>query len=73
MWLSIALELSKVFKSNWLAFTHFWEKFDEIFCAGEKPLFLKKSMKGWNSKPDDKTHESEKHLKIVVYCSSLSW
>ena len=24
MWLSIALKLSKVFKSNWLEFTHFW-------------------------------------------------
>jgi len=37
MWLSIALELSKVFKRNWLAFTHFWSKFDDIFCAGVKP------------------------------------
>ena len=22
---------AKVFKSNWLAFTHFWSKFDDIF------------------------------------------
>ena len=22
---------------NWLAFTHFWSNFDEIFCAGVKP------------------------------------
>jgi len=34
VWLSITLELSKVFKSNWLAFVHFWSKFDDIFCAG---------------------------------------
>ena len=24
-------------KSNWLAFTLFWLKFDENFCAGVKP------------------------------------
>jgi len=28
---------------NWLAFTHFWSNFDEIFCAGVKPqIFCKK-------------------------------
>ena len=35
-------------------------------------MFLKKNMKGWNSKPEifheDKTHESEKkRLKIVFF------
>ena len=27
----------KFFFFNWLAFTHFWSNFDEIFCAGVKP------------------------------------
>ena len=27
----------KKFFFNWLAFTHFWSNFDEIFCAGVKP------------------------------------
>ena len=26
-----------LFFLNWLAFTHFWLNFDEIFCAGVKP------------------------------------
>ena len=33
MWQSITLELSKVFKSNWLAFTHIWSKFYDIFLC----------------------------------------
>ena len=26
--------IARLHLSNWLAFTHFWSKFDEIFCAG---------------------------------------
>ena len=65
MWLSIALELSKVYKSNWLASTHFWSKFEDIFCAAVNILqeiffrkydktisFFKINMKGWNIKPE---------------------
>ena len=32
-----AIGKKKFFFFNWLAFTHFWSNFDEIFCAGVKP------------------------------------
>ena len=39
MWLSIALGNFKIFKSNWLTFTHFWSKSDEILNILQEKYF----------------------------------
>ena len=58
MWLSIAFKLSKVFQSNWLAFTNFWSKFYEIFCAGVKPeVSCKKNI--FSRKYDKKNRQTD--------------
>ena len=76
MWLSIALELSKVFfkviglpllifgqNLCWCKIVYILQE-NIFFRKCDKNMFLKKNMKGWKSKPEifheDKTHESKK-------------